>query len=262
MDSQIHIIDSKTGKSKRGISEHEGTVTAVSFVGSSNSILSCSWDYTTRLWNRKKIEESLVLKHSSEVKTLAFSTKLGRGASGSRDGMVKIFSQRRLKTLRNLQAHRADISGLSIISDQQRLVTASYDGQCRLWDLTSYEPEKTLVKQKERIRSMTTTLDGMSVLLGLQSGRVTKIGIENVREKVELSGHTDIVNSIAVDPTGRYVATGSWDRTIRIWSLEDNSEVARGQLLTGISAVTWSPDGSTIYTADQSGAVVSWTSFD
>ena len=143
----ILIVDSKSGKTKRGISGHTGAVTDVSFVGGSNSILSCSWDQTTRLWNRRNIEDSLVLKHSSEVKALTTSIKLGKGASGSRDGLVKIFSLRSLKTIRNLQAHSSDISGLAIIDEEQKIVTASYDGTCRLWNLSSYNAEKTLVRQ-------------------------------------------------------------------------------------------------------------------
>jgi WD40 repeat protein len=176
--------------------------------------------------------------------------------------MVKIFSQRSLKTLRNLQAHRSDISGLAIIDEAQKILTASYDGTCRLWNLTSYDAEKTIVKQKERIRSMATTLDGECVFLGFQSGKIKRINIGNVRVKAELAGHTDIVSALSVDPTGQYIASASWDRTLKIWSLEDNSEIATGQLVTGISALAWSTDGNNLYSADQSGSIVSWTSFE
>ena len=258
MDSQIIFIHSKSGKPKRGISGHGGAVTNVSFVENSNYLLSCSWDRTTRLWNRKNIEESLVLKHTSEVKALTTSLKHGKGASGSRDGMVKIFSLRSLKSIRNLQAHNSDISGIAIIDEEQKIVTASYDGTCRLWDLSSYDAEKTLVKQKKRIRSVTTVPDGSSVFLGFQNGTIAQITIANPKEKSEMTGHTDIVSTLSVDPTGQYLASASWDRTIRIWSLEDNTELATGQLMAGISAIAWSQDGTILYTADLSGSIVSW----
>ena len=259
MSSDILLIDSKSGKPKRGIAGHEGAVTDLSFVGSTNSVLSCSWDQTTRLWNRKNIEESLILKHPSEVKSLTISLKLGKGASGSRDGMVKVFPLRSLKTIRNLQAHNSDISGVAIIDEEQKLVTAAYDGVCRLWDLSSYDAEKTLIKQKNRIRSMAVSPDGTSVFLGLQSGKILMIDIGNTREKSELSGHTDIVSALSVDPTGQYIASASWDRTIRIWSLHDNTKVASGKLVTGIASIAWSPDGTKVYSADLSGSVKEWT---
>ena len=40
--------------------------------------------------------------------------------------------------------------------------------------------------------------------------------------------HTARVNSVAVDAAGRLVVTGSWDKTVRVWSLAD------GQLLRTI----------------------------
>jgi len=258
MDSEILLIDPRSGKTKRGITGHDGAVTDVSFVGTSNAILSCSWDQTTRLWNVKNPEETLILKHPSEVKSLTVSLRLGKGASGSRDGMVKVFSLRSLKTIRNLQAHYSDISGIALIDEDQKLVTSSYDGTCRLWDLSSYESEKILTKQKDRIRSMAVTSDGSSVFLGLQSGVIVKVNVANTSEKSKMSGHSDITSALSVDPTGQFLASTSWDRTIRIWSLEKNTEVALGQLVTGISSIAWSLDGTKIYTADLSGSIVSW----
>ena len=258
MDSEILLLDVKSGKTKRAINGHEGAISDVCFVGTSNSVLSCSWDQTTRLWNRKNIEEPLILKHPSEAKALTVSLKHGKGASGSRDGMVKVFSLRSLKSIRNLQAHRSDISGLAIIDDAQKLVTASYDGTCIIWDLSSYDAERTLVTLATRIRSMTIPPDGSCVFLGLQSGEIARVHIGNTIEKIGLTGHTDIVSALSIDPTGQHLASASWDRTIRIWSLEKNKEVATGNLVTGIASLVWSPEGANLYTADLSGAIASW----
>jgi len=261
MDSQILLIDPKSGKEKRRLIDHGGAVTGVSFAGSSNSVLSCSWDQTTRLWNLKNIEDSMVLKHLSEVKALTISLKHGKGASGSRDGMVKIFSLRSLKSIRNLQAHNSDISGIGIIDEEQKFVTASYDGTCRLWNLSSYDAEKTLIKYDDRIRSMAVLHDGSSVFLGFQSGKLVEVNTASTKENSKMSVHTDLVSSLSVDPSGQYLASASWDRTIRIWSLEENTEVATGKLMSGISAIAWSPDGTTLYSTDLSGSIVSWMPF-
>merc|ERR550514_1642806 len=43
--------------------------------------------------------------------------------------------------------------------------------------------------------------------------------------KVELKGHTDSVVSVAFSADGVYVATGSYDSTVRVWKTEDASLV-------------------------------------
>lgn len=258
MDGQILLVNSKSGKQKRGISGHKGAVAAVSFTGKSSSIVSCSWDKTTRLWKTTGKDEPIVLKHASQVKALTTSVLSERGASGARDGEVKMFSLSSLKCFKNLQAHRSDISGILLIEEDKKMVTSSYDGECKIWDLLSYETIKTLAKKGPRIRSMASTPDGSSVFLGRHGGTILKINTENVKDKIEMLGHSDIVSAMSVDPSGRFLASGSSDRTLRIWSLDDFQEIDSGKLVTGIASLAWSNKGDIVYSADFSGSIVSW----
>ncbi|MFW9769928.1 MAG: WD40 repeat domain-containing protein, partial [Candidatus Thorarchaeota archaeon] len=257
-DGSIILIDSKTGKTKRGLKGHDGAVAAVAFTSSSTSVVSCSRDKTTRLWNTKSREDPIVLKHASEVRALTTSPSSGKGASGARDGEIKLFSLKSLKCTKNLQAHKSDISGIILLEGEKRMLTSSYDGECKLWDLSNYELIKTLRKKGPRLRSMTSTPDGSSVFLGQNGGTILRINIENSDDRLKMSGHSDIVSSMAVDPSGMFLASGSWDRTLRIWSVEDGKEVASGKLVTGITSLTWSNTKDVVYTGDPSGSIVSW----
>jgi len=259
MDGHILLVDSKSGKSKRGIRGHEGGVVAVSFAGKPSLIVSCSRDKTTRLWNTMSKDEPVVLKHSSEVKALSISIPLGKGASGARDGEVKVFSLSSLKCIKNLQAHRSDISGILFIDDEKKMVTSSYNGECKVWDLSTYETIETLAKKGPRIRSMASTPDGSYVFLGRHGGTILKISMENIKDKIEMPGHSDIVSTMSVNPSGKFLASGSWDRTLKIWSLDDFQEVTSGKLVTGIASLAWSRNEDTILSADFSGSIVSWS---
>ncbi|KAF9219838.1 hypothetical protein BS17DRAFT_788487 [Gyrodon lividus] len=35
----------------------------------------------------------------------------------------------------------------------------------------------------------------------------------------EWKDHTDIVSSITISPNGKFIASGSWDRTARLWDM-------------------------------------------
>jgi WD40 repeat protein len=74
-------------------------------------------------------------------------------------------------------------------------------------------------------------------------------------------GHTNIVSCLDWSPDGACVATGSWDRTVAVWSVANMENVA---VLTGhrngVTALSWSPDGCRIATgsADKSVRVWNW----
>ena len=62
-----------------------------------------------------------------------------------------------------------------------------------------------------------------------------------------LEGHTDLVWSVAFSPNGQTLASGSQDRTIRLWN-PNNGNLKR--TLTGhrdaVNSVAFSPDGRTL----------------
>ncbi|UCH05859.1 MAG: WD40 repeat domain-containing protein [Candidatus Thorarchaeota archaeon] len=259
LDSEIILLDSCNGKPRKSLKGHEGAVSGVSFITKGKGLLSTSWDCTTRRWTmRGAPKENPFLRHGTEVKALGVDSKSVRGAAGARDGEVKVFSVSTLKNLRNLQAHRTDVSGLAFTSDDSKLVTASWDGECKVFDMTSFERIRTLAKQKHRIRALCIAPDDSRVFLGLHNGVVLSIDPESPKDRVELSGHTDVVTSLAVDPSCTHLASGGWDRRLIVWSLESGKKVLDESLLAGLSSLAWAPKGLCLYSADHSGALTSW----
>ncbi|MGW4370726.1 WD40 repeat domain-containing protein [Nocardia takedensis] len=63
-----------------------------------------------------------------------------------------------------------------------------------------------------------------------------------------LTGHTTDVLSVAFSPDGTVLATGSSDRTIRLWDIGTHQQI--GEPLTGqtnsVTAVAFSPDGTVL----------------
>src|ERR671938_254744 len=95
-------------------------------------------------------------------------------------------------------------------------------------------------------------------------------------------GHTDIVKTLAWSPDGKFIASGSWDKTVQVWNAATGAKVytyngynvqaaqvnpAKGVLPDLIFAVAWSHNGKRIaavtqvYCGDICGVVLGWDAY-
>jgi WD40 repeat protein len=259
MDGEIIIISGKSSRSKKILKGHSGLVSDLRILGEGRRLLSTGWDCSTRLWYLgKEPRDPKILNHNTEVKSIAVDHDGTKGASGSRDGEVKVFSLKSMKCVRNIQAHDSDVSGIFFSTDGTRIVTTSWAGETKLWALGNYDEVRSISCSKVRVRSVHPLPDD-SFLLGLHDGSITRISLADGSKMTEFNNHRDIVSSMMLDPTGTRVISGSWDRTVRIWSLDTGEEELQVRIPTGISAVAWHPKGKKFYTADFSGTLLLWT---
>lgn len=61
-----------------------------------------------------------------------------------------------------------------------------------------------------------------------------------------LARHTEPVYCVSFSPNGRYVASGSFDRCLHVWSVDDGSLVKTFHGPAGIYEVAWNRDGDKV----------------
>ena len=74
-----------------------------------------------------------------------------------------------------------------------------------------------------------------------------------------LKGHTDGVYCVAYSPDGKTLASGSVDKTIKLWSVATGKEQAtlKGHMKE-VSSVAYSPDGKTLASGSFDGTIKLW----
>jgi WD40 repeat protein len=72
-------------------------------------------------------------------------------------------------------------------------------------------------------------------------------------------GHADFVISVAFSPDGQMLASGSYDKTIKLWDVQSGQEVRTFRGHTDlVTSVAFSPDGRLLASASQDGTVRLW----
>ncbi|KIJ41772.1 hypothetical protein M422DRAFT_171792 [Sphaerobolus stellatus SS14] len=77
----------------------------------------------------------------------------------------------------------------------------------------------------------------------------------------QLQGHTDWVSSVSFSPDGRYIASGSGDQTVHLWSVETGMPVDQPYEghTKSVNSVSFSPDGRYIASGSDDGTVCLWS---
>ena len=86
-----------------------------------------------------------------------------------------------------------------------------------------------------------------------------QVALNKGRERNRLQGHNDWVMSVSFSPDGKTLASGSGDKTIKLWNLETGKEIG---ILRGhndvVYSVSFSPDGKTLASGSQDKTIRLW----
>ncbi len=143
-----------------------------------------------------------------------------------------------------LKGHGGPIMGIATAPDG-RIATASFDNSVGLW--SDRKPE-WLEGHEAAVNSV--AFNGRAVYSAGDDFTLRRWPDGEI-----VGQHKGKIVGLAASKT--HVATASWDGTIGIWP-EDGSASLTLQAGSGVNAVTFSPDGATLYSAGMDGTLRVW----
>jgi WD40 repeat protein len=175
---------------------------------------------------------------------------------------VRLWDAETGRVVRDFEKHAAGVHGVAFSPDSHWLASGWGDGIVRIWDTSDPASEDSEVTgHAGKVSRVVFLPDGRLASAGGVGSKFgeAKIWDLSTGRAVDLRGHTAIVEGLACSPDGRRLATGSDDRTIKLWDTTTGEEVftLRGHT-SGVLSVAFSPDGRRIASGSYDQTVRVW----
>lgn len=205
--------------------------------------------------------ESYVLKqqgHYFDMNSLAYSPDGQHIATGGDDGKVKVWNATSGFCFVTFSEHSSAISAVEFAKQGQILFSASLDGTVRAFDLVRYRNFRTFTSPTPvQFSSFAVDPSGEVVAAGsIDSFEVFMWSVQTGKLLDILTGHEGPVSTLAFSPTGNLLASGSWDKSVRVWNVFGRSRAVEPfQFGADVLAVTFRPDGKELAIATLDGQI-------
>jgi WD40 repeat protein len=211
-DGATRVWDTSTGAMIAECRGHFRKVLSAAFHGDGRRLVTASADGTVRQWDCTTGREigSSYDRHAGEATSAVYSPDGLRVASGGTDRTVRIWEAATRHDIAVLHGHTGSVSDVAFTDDGRRLVSMS-----RLWAL-GYTHDGTV--------------------------RLWDVGSQ--ADAPVLSGHDKDVYPVAYSPDGQWIASGSWDKTVRLWDAVTGESCAILAHPDVVRVLDFSPDSS------------------
>lgn len=162
------------------------------------------------------------------------------------------------------QMSRACAIGVS--PDAKAVAASSMHGEISVWSLTNYGYSRIREGSGEiddAIYCLSFSPDGRLLVAGHRSGRILRWRVPGYESLEPLVGHEDIVMSLVFSRDRRYLASGAFDASVRLWdaSTGDHLDTLRAPGRPGdsvVPAVSFSPDSRLLASAHPFQTTLLW----
>lgn len=221
--NNLYVWDANSGRVRHTLTGHIDKVCAVDVSRySSRHVASSAYDRTIKLWDLNKGYCINTIIFPSNCNALSFSPDGQTICSGHVDGHLRLWDIQTGKLLSEVAAHSLSVTSISLSRNGNTILTSGRDNLHNLFDTRTLEVWGTLRASGNRVASNWSR------------------------------------SCISADDN--YVAAGSVDGSVHIWSISNGNIVSTLKEHTGsVLCCSWSGLGKPLATSDKNGIICMWT---
>jgi len=274
-DDRVELWDARTGENTTTLKADDFRVTILHFVAFSpdgKTLVTVGYcPGTVKLWNLSDGKDTITIEMDSSRTSVAFSANsriLASADDGT--GTLRLWE---VASGKNVRSFSEQVSLPVAFSPDGKILASSCRRTIRLWDATTEKATATISADMDATTLLSLSPDCRVLAWSgecLSGAQCTHVGTETsktIRLSDVLShegysilkGHTDTVCSVAFSPDSRIIATGSRDKSIKLWHVPNGTLVhtLHGHE-DGIYALAFSPDGRTLASGSNDSTIRLW----
>jgi len=197
--------------------------------------------------------------HRGGTTAVAFTDDGGAIVTTGADGTLRLWNAATGALTRMLELDDGPATSLAVLG--RRALTGHIDGSIAMWDIDRGDKLGRYRRNQANIWSVAFAGDPTHFLA---SGHDWTIALWDARTMSEplhvFEAHESSVQAVAFTERGPYIASGSADRTVKLWSPVSLAPIRtyRGHR-DFVTALAFSPDGKLLASADLDGSIRLWS---
>jgi WD40 repeat protein/DNA-binding SARP family transcriptional activator len=257
-DGSIRIWDLSINEPHVVLTGHDWQVQQVTFSPDGSRLATASWDTTIRIWDTATWTHLVTFFADGPVNSVSYSPDGKRLASGGWGSKAIVWEADTGRRLLALAGHAAAIFSVAFVPRTEHLLTTSFDGTTRLWDVGIGAARDWLtLPGPSRDAGMAFSSDGRLIAVPGELHGVELHDTVSGQALRSLASDGEAIVDLAFGPDAASLAGAAWDGSVFAWDTATGDLGFRttGQLNIARPFVAYSSDGRLLAVAGGDGTV-------
>jgi WD40 repeat protein len=240
----VYVRESATGKLLKSFKAHREPIFDVTIHPNGTQIATASWDATIKIWNwNEAVMESVIDLDNQSAYTISYTPDGLYLVVGQLNNTLSLIEPDSKKTVRTFVGHTGIISSIRFGKDRNQLVTSSWDGTTRSWELSTGMMLQKFKSTQGKVHAAVFMAYNTKIITAGEDRVIRIWNVADGKLLLKLTGHNSEITDLQINADNKILYSYSVDGVIKCWNLETNKEIFEHIHLNAKEWMATTPEG-------------------